>query len=99
MEPGDADKVASIFDAHDQTELPGLVGVTARTLFRLDDLYFHLIEADEDILPKLMQTRTHPLFKDVDTQLAQYLRPYRESAPTMADSRAGVFYQWTAGPA
>lgn len=99
MDPEDAEEVASIFAAHDASELPGLVGVTARTLFRFGDLYFHLVEADEDILPRLLATRDHPLFRDIDGRLAGILRPYDPAAPSLVDSRATVFYQWTATPA
>jgi hypothetical protein len=47
MEPEEADAVAQIFSDSDATELPGMIGLSRRTLFRFHDLYFHLVEADE----------------------------------------------------
>jgi cyclase len=94
MKPVDADAVARIFAESDATELPRMLGVTRRTLFRFHELYFHLIEAEQDILSGLDEVRAHPLFQDVNVKLAQYMRPYDPSWLEPKDSMAVPFYRW-----
>jgi cyclase len=91
----DHDAVAKIFAESDSTELPELVGVNRRTLFSFHGLYFHLVEADENIGPRLYAAREHPLFTDVNTKLAQYMRPYSPDWKEPKDSMAQVFYSWS----
>jgi len=99
FDPRDAARVAQIFAEHDQSELPGLIGVQRRTLFHLEDLYLHLAESDVDFVSRLHRATTHPLFRDVDRQLAGLLSGYTSTTGTMASSAAAPFYQWTAGAA
>lgn len=94
MKPADADAVAGIFAESDATELPEMIGVSRRTLFRFHDLYFHLVEGDTDITPDLYKARSHPLFQDVNTKLARYMRPYDPSWKEPKDSMATQFYMW-----
>ena len=64
-------------------------------VFSFHGLYFHLVEADEDISPRLYAAREHPLFMDVNTKLAQYMRPYSPDWKEPKDSMAEVFYSWS----
>jgi cyclase len=97
FDPGDAARVARIFAEHDQSELPGLIGVQRRTLFQLEDLYLHLAESDIDFVPRLRDATTHPLFRGIDGQLAGLLHGYTSATGTMATSAAAPFYRWNAG--
>jgi cyclase len=97
MNPADADAVAGIFARSDATELPRIVGVSRRTLFRFHDLYFHLVEADDDITPSLYQARTHPLYQDINTELGRYVRPYDPNWREPRDAMATLFYVWESG--
>lgn len=96
MNPADAEAVAKIFAESDATELPQMVGATARTLFRFHDLYLHLVEADDDIGPALASVRPHPLYQDIHVKLAEYMRPYDPSWSSPKDAMAVPFYQWRA---
>jgi cyclase len=96
MKPQDAESVAEIFRASDATELPHLIGVTRRTLFRFHDLYFHLVEADQEIVNPLYKARSHPLYEDINRRLAAYMTPYDPSWREPKDSMASQFYSWTA---
>jgi cyclase len=95
MKPEDADAVAGIFAQSDATELPHMIGVSRRTLFRFHDLYFHLVEAAGDIVPDLYKARSHPLYEDINQKLAVYMRPYDPSWKEPKDSMASPFYHWT----
>jgi cyclase len=95
LQPEDREQVAKIFNDSDSSELPAMVGVTRRTLFSFHGLYFHLVEADEDIRARLYGVREHPLFVDVNTKLAQYMRPYSPDWREPKDSMAEVFYSWS----
>lgn len=95
MRPEDAEAVAGLFAESDATELPHMIGVTRRTLFRFHELYFHLVESDVDVTPKLYKARTHELYEDINTKLAKYMTPYDPSWREPKDSMAHQFYSWT----
>jgi cyclase len=97
MDPADADAVAGIFARSDATDLPRIVGVSRRTLFRFHDLYFHLVEADGDITPSLYRARSHALYQDISTQLGRYVRPYDPNWREPKDAMATPFYVWDSG--
>ena len=99
MDPAEADAVARIFAESDETELPHRIGVTRRTLFRFHDLYFHLVEADDDITPNLYQARKSELYQDINTKLASHIRPYDPNWKEPKDAMAQAFYSWTPGGA
>ena len=61
--PGETEAVARIFADSDASELPRMIGVSRRMLFRFHDLYFHLVEADKDISPNLDKARSDPLYR------------------------------------
>jgi cyclase len=95
LEPGPASAIADIFAESDATELPHMIGVSRRTLFQFHDLYFHLVEADEDIAPNLYRARSHPLYDDINTRLAKHVRPYDPNWKEPKDAMAKPFYVWT----
>jgi len=97
MDRKDAPTVADIFAESDAGALPKLVGVRERTLFRFHDLYFHLIESEQELAPNIANVRTHPLFTEVNTRLAQYITAYdpdKWRGPD--DAMAQQFYHWPA---
>lgn len=96
MELEEADAVAQIFSDSDATELPGMIGLSRRTLFRFHDLYFHLVEADDDISPALYKARSHPLYGDINQRLSRHIRPYDANWREPKDAMAIPFYSWAA---
>lgn len=98
MRPEDAGRVASIFAESDTGPLPGLLGVRSRSLFRFHDVYAHLIEAPADVRPGLSRVREDPLFTDINTKLAELVRPYDpQTWRGPDDAMAQRFYHWRAG--
>lgn len=95
MDAADAPAVADVFAESDASELPHLIGVSRRTLFAFHDLYFHLVEADSDISPDLYRARSHPLYKDINTRLGQFISPYDPNWREPKDAMAAPFYVWT----
>lgn len=95
MDPADAPGVAGAFAASDDTELPHMIGVSRRTLFAFHNLYFHLVEADDDIAPNLYEARKHPLYGRINTDLAQFISPYDPDWKEPKDAMAVPFYSWT----
>ncbi|GGS91785.1 MULTISPECIES: TcmI family type II polyketide cyclase [Streptomyces] len=95
MNHDDADKVAALFAESDASELPHMIGVQRRTLFRFHGLYFHLVEADEPIGERLYKARSHPLYADINTRLAEFMTPYDPNWREPKDSMAEPFYTWT----
>ncbi|MFD9004814.1 TcmI family type II polyketide cyclase [Streptomyces sp. NPDC059582] len=97
MELGDAEGVAKVFADSDSTELPHMVGVSRRTLFAFHNLYFHLVEADQNIAPNLYKARSHPLYNDINTRLGQFISPFDPNWREPKDAMAVPFYSWTPG--
>lgn len=95
LKPDRAGDIADIFEKSDATDLPHMVGVGRRTLFRFHELYFHLVEADEDITPNLYKARSHPLYDDINTRLAECVEPYDPDWKEPKDAMARPFYVWT----
>ena len=98
LEPGRAGAVAEAFAESDATELPRMLGVKRRTLFRFHDLYFHLIESDGDLTEKLDKVRDHPLYQEINQRLARYVRPYDPNWREPKDAMAEPFYAWPSSP-
>ncbi|WP_238014781.1 TcmI family type II polyketide cyclase [Dactylosporangium sp. AC04546] len=97
MQAAAAPDVAGIFARSDtRTELPGLMGVRRRVLFRFHDLYFHLIDSADGLGERLTDHRAHPDFTDVNRRLAEFIRPYSPQWRSPADAMATPFYEWTA---
>ncbi len=95
LEPGRSHDVAQVFAESDRTELPHLVGVSARSLFTFHDLYLHLIESDGDPTPALGRVREHPLFTDVSAKLGRYVTAYHPDWHEPKDAMAREFYHWS----
>ncbi|MCK8438794.1 TcmI family type II polyketide cyclase [Streptomyces sp. D2-8] len=95
MDLADAEGVAQVFADSDSTELPHLVGVSRRTLFAFHNLYFHVVEADQDIAPNLYKARSHPLYEEINTRLGQFISPYDPDWREPKDAMAVPFYSWT----
>jgi hypothetical protein len=96
LDETDRPAVADVFAESDATELPHLIGVKRRSLFWFHGLYFHLVEAEQSITPSLYQSRSHPLYQDVNLKLAKYMTPYDPSWREPKDSMAQQFYRWEA---
>jgi len=96
MDRTDAQNVADVFAESDATELPGLIGVSRRVLFSFHDLYFHLVQAEQDISASLYQARSHPLYHDINTKLGQFISPYDPNWKEPKDAMARPFYTWSA---
>jgi cyclase len=93
--PDSADRVAEIFRQSDSTELPSVAGVRHRSLFILDDLYAHFIEADTDIRGGVGNLREHPLFQEVSRALDPYIKPYNPATwRSPADAFAREIYSF-----
>ncbi|MGP3984927.1 TcmI family type II polyketide cyclase [Streptomyces sp. KR80] len=98
MAPGSAPDIAEVFAASDRGELPGLVGVTGRSLFQFGgDLYLHLIETEQPPGPGIARVSGHPAFREVSEKLAAYVSPYDpETWRSPKDAMAAEFYRWEA---
>ncbi|GAB3159621.1 hypothetical protein GCM10027290_64740 [Micromonospora sonneratiae] len=94
--PGAEQQVAQIFAESDETELPGIVGVRHRSLYRLHDLYVHLIETEEPTSAALESARTHPEFVRISQRLLPYISPYLPTWRSPQDAVAQCFYHWDA---
>ena len=95
MKPGSAQDIADTFAASDRGELPGLIGVTGRSLFQFGDLYLHLIEADRPPGPEVARHRDHPEFRGISDSLTAYVRAYDpETWREPKDAMAEEFDRW-----
>ncbi|MBM7495315.1 hypothetical protein JOD64_006537 [Micromonospora luteifusca] len=97
--PGAEGRVAQIFAESDATELPGLTGVTHRSLYCLHDLYIHVLESSDVDPDALAAARNHPLFQQVNERLSAHTSPYLPTWRSPRDAIAGCFYRWDATPA
>lgn len=96
--PAAEGEVAQIFAESDRTDLPRLVGVRHRSLYRLHDLYVHLIETESPGPAAVESVRHHPEFVRVSERLAPHITPYLTTWRAPADAMARCFYRWD-GPA
>lgn len=95
MEAAAAPEVAALFAESDGTALPHLVGVTRRSLYRFHDLYFHLVEAGDDLPQRLRAVRDDPLYAELNANLGRYITPYSPHWREPKDAMATEFYSWT----
>ncbi|GAB3142624.1 TcmI family type II polyketide cyclase [Micromonospora sonneratiae] len=86
-------QIAQIFAESDATELPAITGARHRSLYRLGDLFVHLIEMDGAGPEKAAQ---HPLFLEVNKRLSEHTSPYLSTWRSPRDAMARCFYQWDA---
>ncbi|MGP4000701.1 TcmI family type II polyketide cyclase [Streptomyces sp. 8N706] len=87
--------VASVFAESDRGELPRLVGIRSRSLFRFGDLYMHLVEGERPLGPAVAEVRDHPSFTSVSKALEPMITAYHpETWRGPADAMAHEFYRW-----
>lgn len=96
MKPDSADDIARAFARSDRGELPGLIGVTGRSLFQFGgDLYLHLIEGERPPGPEVAKMKDHPEFLDISAALAPFVQAYDPAAwREPKDAMAREFYRW-----
>ena len=87
--------VATIFAESDQTSLPHIAGVQRRSLYRLADLYVHLLETSDQGVAAVQRASSHPEFARVSDRLRPYISPYLTTWQSPRDAQAHCFYDWT----
>ncbi|HEX9337109.1 MAG TPA: TcmI family type II polyketide cyclase [Pseudonocardiaceae bacterium] len=95
--PDAQDEVARVFAESDRTELPQVAGVRRRSLYRLGDLYVHLLETELPGPDAVATARNHPEFARVSERLSRYITPYLPTWRGPEDAQARCFYDWTPG--
>ncbi|WP_405581878.1 TcmI family type II polyketide cyclase [Streptomyces sp. NBC_01190] len=99
MRPGSAQDIADTFAASDQGELPGLIGVTGRSLFQFGDLYMHLVEAERPPGSEVARMKDHPEFRTISKALTAYVEAYDPATwREPKDAMAREFYRWERSP-
>jgi cyclase len=93
--PASEREVAEIWAESDSTELPHIAGVRHRSLYRLDDLYVHLLETEKPGQAAISAASGHEEFARVSAQLGAYISPYLATWRGPDDARARCFYQWS----
>ncbi|MFD9432725.1 TcmI family type II polyketide cyclase [Streptomyces sp. NPDC060002] len=97
MNPTAAADVKRIFAESDAGELPNLIGVKERRLFRFHDLYLHYMASDEDVRGPISDMKGHDLFVDVSERLSPHIAAYDpETWRGPQDAMAHEFYTWRA---
>ncbi|MEV8550067.1 TcmI family type II polyketide cyclase [Streptomyces glaucescens] len=97
MKPDSAADVKRIFAESDAGDLPRLIGVRERRLFRFHDLYMHYIASDDEVRSSLTGVRDHPLFQDVTERLGAHITAYDPRTwRGPEDAMAHEFYTWRA---
>lgn len=94
IEPASEQDVAAIWEESDLTELPRLAGVLHRSLYRLGDLYVHLLETEQPGASAVEAVRRHPEFNLVSERLSSYITPYLSTWRSPRDAQAHRFYEW-----
>ncbi|MEH0934719.1 TcmI family type II polyketide cyclase [Micromonospora psammae] len=89
-------QVAEIFAESDATDLPRLVGVRHRSLYRLHDLYVHLLETESPAESAVEAARGNPEFQRVSARLRPYVSPYLPTWREPRDAMAHCFYRFDA---
>jgi cyclase len=89
-------QVAEIFAESDRTELPAVVGVRHRSLYRLGDLYAHLLETAQEPETALATAAGHPEFDRISQRLRPHISPYLATWRSPRDAVARCFYRWDA---
>lgn len=97
IRPGAERDVARIWAESDRTELPKVAGVRRRELYRLGDLYIHVLETEDPGEQAVGTARGHDEFTRVSDRLAQYISPYLPTWQSPKDALASRFYVWENG--
>jgi cyclase len=94
--PGSHADVARIFAESDATELPRVAGVRHRSLYRLGDIYVHLLETADAGHEAVENARGNPEFKRVSDRLSEHITPYLSTWASPQDAIAECFYTYEA---
>lgn len=94
VDPGAERELIDIFTEADRSELSGVTGVRHRSLYRLHDLFLHLIETAGPIGPE--RGAQHPIFVRTTERLAAHVGPYLPEQRSPRDAMATCFYHWDA---
>jgi len=95
INPESESDVARIFGDSDATDLPTVVGVRRRSLYRLSDLYVHLLETEQSGAQAVEVARGHGEFARVSDSLRPHISPYLPTWKSPRDAQAHCFYDWT----
>lgn len=95
IQPAAESQVGAIWAESDRTELPWVAGVRHRSLYRLGDLYVHLLETEQPGADAVETARAHPEFARVSKRLSRYISPYLANWQSPQDAQAHCFYEWT----
>jgi cyclase len=96
IQPGASDDVARIFAESDATSLPHDIGVRERSLYRLNDLYIHLIDFDKETERAMATGQAQPGFRDISERLKPFITAYDpQNWRSPKDAMAARFYHWT----
>lgn len=98
IDPVAQDEVAAIWAESDRTELPYVAGVVRRSLFRLDDLYIHLLETERPGDAAVAAAGRHPEFARISERLHPFITPYLATWASPKDAQATCFYEWAPDP-
>ncbi|GAA1991504.1 TcmI family type II polyketide cyclase [Kitasatospora viridis] len=96
--PGAEQQVAEIFAESDRGDLPTVAHVQRRSLYRLGDLYVHLIESDAPSPEVIAAARSHPEFALLSERLDPFISPYLPTWRSPQDAIAARFYDWSRTP-
>lgn len=97
IQPDSEPAVARVFADSDATALPRELGVQARSLYSLGDLYLHVIDFRDDPAEALRRAPQLPAFRRISADLSAFIRPYDEATwRSPADAIANEFYSWRA---
>ncbi|MGI5519969.1 TcmI family type II polyketide cyclase [Micromonospora sp. CA-259024] len=97
MKPGAEADVKRIFAESDAGELPHVIGVRERRLYRFGDLYMHFFLSGTDARPAIAKVRDGDLFQNVSEQLRPHITAYDpENWRGPEDAMAKEFYTWRA---
>jgi cyclase len=92
--PNAEERVAEIFAESDRTDLPHAAGVLHRSLWRLGDLYVHMLETEQVGADAVETARRRPEFARVSEALQPYVTPYLSTWQSPKDAQAQRFYVW-----
>jgi cyclase len=94
IQPTAERQVAAIWAESDQTQLPRIAGVTHRSLYRLGDLYVHLLETVQSGAEAIQTAREHAEFARISDRLSPFITPYLPTWKSPQDAQAHCFYEW-----
>ena len=93
--PGTEQQVAAAFRRSDDSDLPRLATVARRGLYRLGDVYVHVVDTRATFDDVVEDIHEHPLFKEVSDELSRYVTPYDPASwRSPRDASAACFYEW-----